>query len=82
MKKEVQITTRKLLREFKKHKEMLLSGEISDLILPIENDRKIIISLEPKGNSKEIMEALRKIKRPRKKLKRPVGVFDNLFKNF
>lgn len=72
-----QITASQLLREFETYKNMLVSGKVKTLVVPVENENKIVLRLEGKKSSAEnIIRELRKISKPFK-VKR-VDLFANL----
>jgi len=79
MQQNIEITTRELLRDFKKYKTLLKDKKVGTIVLPIENGEKINISLAEKTNTgRNIAKAIRAIKKPIE-VTRPKGLFDDLF---
>ena len=75
---EKYITTRELLRGFKKYKEMLLSGKVMHLVISIENGQELEVTKRQKGLSgKELARRIRALKKPIH-IERPVGLFDEI----
>jgi len=75
---EKYITTRELLRGFKKYKEMLLSGKVMHLVISIENGQELEVTKRQKGLSgKELARRIRALKKPIH-IERPVRLFDEI----
>ena len=77
---EKYITTRELLREFKKYKEMLLSGKIMHLVIALGDGKELEVRERKKGLSgKEFAERIRALKKPIR-IERPVDLFEDFEK--
>jgi hypothetical protein len=74
---EKHITTRELLRSFKKYKEMLLSGEIMHVVISVGNGEELEVKKHTKGLSgSEFVRRVQALKKPIH-MERPEGIFDD-----
>ena len=72
-----QITTRQLLREFKKYREMMQRGELQSLSVDVGNNQELNITIRNKGKTgSALIEALSDIGPIH--ITRPEGLFDDL----
>ena len=78
MNPEPRITTRELLRNFRKYKELLQSGKIHVVHIKLDDDQELELSSK-KGNGALIMQKIRALKRPIH-IKRDPKLFDSLFR--
>lgn len=77
MASEKYITTRELLRGFKKYKELLLSGKVMHLVISLGDGKELEVRERRKGLSgREFAERIRALKKPIH-IERPVGLFDD-----
>ncbi len=71
MQKELTITTRELLREFKTYKDMIQERRVDKLFVGIGNGKKLEVTLkENKSSARNLVAAVRALKMPIK-VKRP-----------
>lgn len=75
---EKHITTRELLRGFKKYKEMLLSGKVMHIVISLGSGEELEVTKRQKGLSgKELARRIRTLKKPIY-IERPIGLFDEI----
>jgi hypothetical protein len=75
---EKRITTRELLRSFKKYKELLLSGRVFHLFISVGNGEEFELVHRRKGlTGAELARRIRALKRPLH-IERPIGLFDEI----
>lgn len=78
METQIQITTRELLRDFKSYKAILLRREVDQIIVPIDDDNSINISLgSKKGDPKKIANMFRSLRKP-VKIRSNKDIFEEL----
>ena len=63
MELERRVTTRELLRNFRKYKELLQSGKIHVVHIKLDDDQELELSAQ-RGNGARIMQKIRALKRP------------------
>ena len=75
-----EITTRELLRNFKAVKEMLLTGKVETVVIPVGKYQKLTVSVQkPKGNGADIVAAFRSLPKSIR-IKRHPELFEDLLR--
>ena len=75
---ERRVTTRELLRNFRKYKELLQSGKIHVVYIRLDDDQELELSAQ-KGNGARIMQKIRALERPIR-ITRDPALFDTLIR--
>ena len=82
MPQEKHITTRELLRNFRKYKEMLQAGTVHVVYVKIGDEEELtMLPPKRKGNGADIMKAIRALKKPIR-IVRDNTVFDGFPRTF
>ncbi len=81
MELEKHITTRELLRNFKKYKEMLQEGSLHVVYIKVDGGKELKMSAPPKGNGAAILKAIEALPRPIH-IKRNPKLFNDLIRTW
>ena len=78
---EKRVTTRELVRNFRKYKELLNSGKLQIVYIKVDGGELELSAPKKKGNGADIMKAIRAMPYPLK-IKRNPKLFNDLIRTW